>query len=178
MGWLSRLFRGVPKEERKGIRLSTTEPCWEVDGPSTFAELFNALRGWVPENAILYFEDRSPDAEIDSFIATHSVPEVSHVAVATIWPRPRVFHVPATDTILTELARIMNRHAEPELAIHFHIYRRDVVLLEWHDAFSQPMLISGAVPEEKVKVFADKIGRSFRKIVEQGGPSDADKPLG
>ena len=99
-----------------------------------------------------------------------------HAPMGTIWPRPKVFHVPATVTILTELARIMKHHAEPELAIHFHVYRNNSVLLEWHDAFSQPMLMSGAIPEEKVKVFADKIGKNFRKIVEQGAAVDADKP--
>ena len=164
MGWLGRLFGAVPKEEMEGIRLSTAESYWEVDGPKTFEEMFNALKGWVPEDAVLYFEGGSPDEEINNFIATHSVTEVSHVAMGTIWPRPKVFHLPATVTILTELARVMQHHAEPELAVHFHIYRNDSVLLEWHDAFSQPMLMSGAIPEEKVKVFADKIGKNFRKI--------------
>jgi hypothetical protein len=70
----------------------------------------------------------------------------------------------------------MGHHAEPELAVHFHVYRNDTVLLEWHDAFSQPMLMSGAIPQETVKVFADKIGKGFRRIVEQGTPADAGKP--
>ena len=176
MGWLARLFGAVPKEEMRGIRLDTTQPYWEVDGPKTFEETFNALEGWVSEDAVLYFEGGSPDTEIDDFIAKHSVPEVSHVAMGTIWPRPKVFHVPATATALTELAKIMGHHAEPELAVHFHVYRNDTVLLEWHDAFSQPMLMSGAIPQETVKVFADKIGKGFRRIVEQGTPADAGKP--
>ena len=96
--------------------------------------------------------------------------------MGTIWPRPKVFHVPATATALTELAKIMGHHAEPELAVHFHVYRNESVLLEWHDAFSQPMLMSGAIPEEKIKVLADKIGKDFRKIVEQGASADADDP--
>jgi hypothetical protein len=166
----------VPKEEMKGIRLSTAESYWEVDGPKTFEEMFNALKGWLPEDAVLYFEGGSPDAEINNFIARHSVPEESHVAMGTIWPRPKVFHVPATVAVLTELARVMKHHAEPELAVHFHIYRHDSVLLEWHDAFSQSMLMSGAIPEEQVRVFADKIGKNFRKIGEQGAPADADTP--
>ena len=129
-----------------------------------------------PELYTLVGTPGSPDAEIDNFIATHSVPEVSHVAMGTIWPRPKVFHVPATVTTLTELVRIMKHHAGPELAVHFHVYRNDSVLLQWHDAFSQPMLMSGAIPEEKVKVLTDKIGKNFRKIVEQVAAADADKP--
>lgn len=176
MGWLAKLFGAAPKKELDGICLSTAESYWEVDGPKTFEEMFDVLKGWVPEGAVLYFEDGSPDEEIDKFLTTNSVPERSHVALGTIWPRPRVFHVPATVTILTELARIMNHHAEPELAIHFHVYREDSVLLEWHDAFSQPMLISGATPEEEVKELAHKIGNSFRRIVVQAAPADSRQP--
>ena len=138
--------------------------------------LCNGLQDWLPEGSVLYFEGGSPDTEIDDFIGTYSIPEETHVAMGTIWPRPKVFHIPATPMILTELVRVMEHHAEPELAVHFHIYREDSVLLEWHDAFSQPMLLSGVIPEEQVKIFADKIGQTFRKIVEQGAPADADKP--
>lgn len=162
LGWLGKLLGVVPKEEMEGIRLNTTEPYWEVDGPRTFEELLNALISSAPENAVLYLEGGSPDAEIGGFLAARSVPEVSHVAIGTIWPRPQVFHVPATSEALGELARIMGHHAEPELAVHFHVYRDDDVLLEWHDAFSQPMLVSGAIPEEKVKALADKLGTAYR----------------
>jgi len=161
MGWIGRLFGVVPREEMEGIHLNTAESYWEINGPETFGEMFNALKGWVPEGAVLYFEGGSSNAEIDNFIAMYSVPEVSHVAMGTIWPRPKVFHVPATITALTELAKLMKHHVEPELAIHFHIYRNNLVLLEWHDAFSQPMLMSGVIPEKEVKVFADKIGKSY-----------------
>ena len=82
-----------------------TEPYWEVGGPQNFEELFNILIGWVPEDAVLYFEGGSPDAEIGDFLTTHAIPEVSHVAMGTIWPRPKGFHVPATPAVLAELAR-------------------------------------------------------------------------
>ncbi len=165
MGWLSRLFGAVPKEEMKGIHLDTTGPYWEIDGPKTFVELFNALQDLLPEGAILYFEDGSADTQIDDFFNRHSMPEVSHVAGGTIWPRPKVFHVPAKTSILSELSEMMKHHVDIELAIHFHVYLNDSILLEWHDVFSQPMLISAAVSEEKVKVFADKIGKSYKKVV-------------
>jgi hypothetical protein len=140
----------------------------EVLGPRTFHEMLNALRGWVPDGAVLYFESGRPDAEIGAFMARHSVPEVSHVAMGTAWPRPKIFHVAASAAILTELAKIMEHHAAPELAVHFHIYRDDQILLEWHDAFAQPMLVSGSVSEEKVRALADEIGGEFRRIAEPG----------
>ena len=167
MGWLRRLLGAVPKEEMDGIRMDTTRPYWEVDGPTTFTELFCALQHLLPQNAVLYFEGGLLDAEILDFMATSAIPEQTHVAMGTIWPRPRVFHVPATASTLTTLAAIMEHHAEPELAVHFHVYQADTVLLEWHDAFAQPMLISGSIPEEQVRAFAEMIGKTYNKIVEQ-----------
>ncbi len=130
MGWISKLFRAVPKDEMEGIHLDVTQPYWEVDSPKTFQELFNALQGWLPEGVILYFEGGSPDAEINDFMTKYSVHEQAHVAMGTIWPRPKIFHVPAEPAILTELSKIMEHHAEPELAGHFHAYKNNFVLLE------------------------------------------------
>ena len=166
LGWLGKLLGFVPREEMEGIRLDTVEPYWEVDGPGTFDELLWALVDWVPEDAVLYLEGGSPDAEIAGFLAEHSVPEVSHVALGTIWPRPQVFHVPATPGALTELASIMGHHADAELAVHCHVYRDDAVLLEWHDAFCQPMLVSGVIPEERVKALAGRLGTACRLMPE------------
>ena len=160
MGWLAKLLGVSSKEDSSGLRLA--EPRWEVDGPADFPQLFQALRGWLPEGAILYFEGGSPDPQIEDFMVTHSIPECVHIALGTIWPKPRVFHVPATAETLSELAKIMGSHAEPELAIHFHAYRGDSVLLEWHDAFSDPMLLSGAFSEDQVKALADRFGTRYR----------------
>jgi hypothetical protein len=52
----------------------------------------------------------------------------------------------------------MERRAYPELAIHFHIYQGPHVLLEWHDAFTQPMLLSGEFNEEQIRGFCEKTG--------------------
>ena len=169
MGWLKNLFRTVPKEEMEGIHLDTTQPYWETIGPRGFTELFKALQGWLPPNAVLYFEGGSPDAEINDFMANFSIPEQTHVAMGTIWPRPKVFHVPATEAVLKKLTSIMEHHAEPELAVHFHVYQDNTVLLEWDDAFDQSLLISGSILEETVKVFADKIGEKYWKVVQEAG---------
>jgi hypothetical protein len=171
--WPAEWWKMASKKADDGIHLDVAEPCWEMHGPEAFGELLNALAGWIPQDAILYFEGGSPDAEISTFLAAHAVPEESHVNLGTLWPRPKVFHVPARRAILVELAAIMEHHAGPELAIHFHIYRNGSVLLEWYDAFWLPMFLSGAIPEEDVKVFAAKLGRSFRMIVDPSTPTKA-----
>ncbi len=67
------------------------------------------------------------------------------------------------------LADLAERCAEPELAVHFHAYRDGEVLLEWHDAFTQPMLLAASLDENTVREFATALGATFEKT----GPRDA-----
>ena len=163
MGWFSKFFKAVPREEMAGICLDRSRPYWEIPGPETFVEIFRALQRWPYRDSILYFEGGSPDQEITNFMKAHAIPEQAHVTMGTIWPRPKIFHVPANESTLTMLATIMERHAEPELAVHFHIYQGARVLLEWYDAFSLPILLSGDIPEEEIKSFAEIVGKKYQK---------------
>jgi hypothetical protein len=164
MKFLQKLFNYVGAEERKGASLDFTASCWEIEGPRTFQDLFHALQGWLEEEAFLYFEGGSPDADLLSFLSTHSVPEQLHLAMGTILPRPRIFHLPARPGLLQVLSRLMETRAEPELAIHFHVYKGDGVLLEWYDAFDLPMRLRGDLPEARVRLLAERLGKAYRRV--------------
>ncbi|MDD4872082.1 MAG: hypothetical protein PHR77_16110 [Kiritimatiellae bacterium] len=171
MGWLGKLFNATPKAELNGIRMNTRCPFWEVDGKTTFATLLRALVDFLLDGSILYFEGGSPDRKLLDYFNAHAIPEQTHVAVAILWPRPVYYHIPATAQNLIELSTLAESHAEPELAVHFHVYRDDKVLLEWHDAFGQPMLLDGNIPEDRIKSFADQLGMKFKLNTETAEPS-------
>ncbi len=153
-------------DELPGIHIDPCSPYWEVDGPESFAELFDALNGWLPEGSILYFEGgMMTDTEIETFFANYSIPEVTQVATGTIWPGEKVFHVPATAKAFAHFASIMTYDDEPILAVHFHVYRNNSVLIEWHDAFDQPMIFSADTPKTKIKESADRLGTNFKRTV-------------
>jgi hypothetical protein len=162
MGWLSKLFNATPKDELEGIRLNTFSPYWELEGKTTFAALLHALGDFLPKGCILYFEGGYPDRKLLDFFGAHAVSNQTHVAVGILWPRPVFYHVPATPQNLDNLALLAESYAGPELAVHFHVYQDGKVLLQWHDAFSDPMLLDGEIPEGKVKTFASALGMTFR----------------
>jgi hypothetical protein len=170
MGWVAKLFKLVPKRERKGISLGRY-PYWEVMSPRDFPSLLRALTKLIPQNSILYFEDGYPRGELKAFFEKKSVPEISQIALGTTRSRPKVFHVPATPENLIELAKIAEGYAEPEVAIHFHVYKEGKVLLEWYDAFSDdPMYLSGDIPESALKKFCDELSIEYRKYIEDAPP--------
>jgi hypothetical protein len=163
MGLLARLFGVVPCAEMKGIHLDTTRPFWEVSGKADFPSLLAALSELLPQECVFYFEGGSPSGELSQYLREHSVPERAHIAYGTIWPKPSIFHLPVTAATISRLADLMRSRAHPELAIHFHAYRDQAVLLEWHDAFTQPMLLSGELPEQKVRAFAERLRMSYKQ---------------
>ncbi len=170
MGLLAKIFGTVPREEMNGIRLDMTQPFWEVSGKTDFPSLLTALPDLLPEECVLYFEGGSPSGELLDFLRAHGVPERAHVAYGTIWPKPTVFHLPATPETMSRLVEFTRSSAYPELAIHFHVYRGQSVLLQWHDAFTQPMLLSGEFPEQRTSTFVGRLHMSYKKGVEPSDP--------
>lgn len=156
MGILAKIFGAVSREEMNGIRFDTSKPYWEVSGDTDFPTLLRCLIGLLPDGCTLYFEGGSPGGSLADFLQEHSTAEQAHVAYGTIWPRPRVYHVPAKSELMAALADEMERRAYPELAVHFHVYRGQTVLLEWHDVFSQSMLLSGEFTEQQVIAFCEQ----------------------
>ncbi len=163
MGLLAKIFGGVARKEMTGIRLDMTRPFWEMSGETDFPSLLMALADLLPEECVLYFEGGWPRGELLEFLRGHEIPERAHVAYGTIWPKPIVFHLPATPETMSGLAELTRSCDYSELAIHLHVYSGQSVLLEWHDAFTQPMLLSGDLHEQRVRTFAERLCMSYKK---------------
>lgn len=163
MGWLSRLLGATPKDQLDGIQLDTNQPYWELDGKTNFPRLLRALADLLPDGCILYFEGGSPRDALLDILNTRQVPEQCHVAVGTLWPKPRCYHMPATPQNLTDLAKAVEPCVTFELAVHFHVYRTTEVLLQWHDAFTEPMFLAGTFSENKVRTFADVLAMTVTR---------------
>lgn len=166
MGFMARIFGAVFKEELKGLSLGS-DVYWEVSPPSDFPSLLHALHHIVPDNAILYLEGGQPPKEIKQFLEARCVPEVTHIAIGTLWPRPQVFHLPATPENLSQLAELTKQCCPPQVAVHLHVYSDSAMLLEWYDAFSKdPMYLSKEVSEDRIKAFCSDLSVKFKRLGE------------
>ncbi|UCH36263.1 MAG: hypothetical protein JSV65_07890 [Armatimonadota bacterium] len=159
---MANLLNYVPAEERHGIELGPG-PHWEVSSTKDYREFFRALPDLVPEGSVLYLEGCALAREIRLYAYTRAARETSKVAMGTIWPRPKVLHIPVTRENLAGLAQLAEHHAEPEVADHVHVYKGDEVLLEWYDAPDHPLSISTEIPEDKVMQFCARLGVTYTK---------------
>ena len=162
MKWLCRIFKAVPPDKRKGISLRN--PKWEISACRDMPAFLRTLITMIPEDSILYLEDGSPDREISSYLEKRKTPSPCKVQLGTIWPRPVCYHMPFTPDNVTGLAEIMERHATPEVAVHIHVYKDNKILLQWYDAFDDPMYISDAVDEEKIRQFCESLSLEYRLL--------------
>jgi hypothetical protein len=164
MGLFAKLFGATPREQLKGISLGR-DAAWEVTPASNLPAFLRALPQLLPPNSILYLEGGTPPEQVKAFLDAHCVPEESHVAMGTIWPRPQAFHLPATGDNLSQLAQLAEKLATPQAAIHLHVYAGGRVLLEWYDAFwKDPFYLSSVIPDDKVRSFCSSLSLTYKNL--------------
>jgi hypothetical protein len=157
------MFNAVPPEEMGGIMLEG--PCWEVAGRRVDqAGFFRALSRLVPERSFLFVEGGEHPPLLKQLLEDQSIVGQLKIARGTIWPRSPVFHLPATHILLKELADIAETCAAPELCDHLHVCDAAGVLIQWHDAFSDPFYISKRLPRDHVDAFCRALGTSWKDV--------------
>ncbi len=106
-----------------------------------------------------------PTKEIEEYLEARKPAQITKVEMGTIWPRPRIFHLPITTENLEGLAQLVEKHAELEIAVHLLVYRDNKVLIEWYDAFSDPFYISKEISEDKIKIFSERLGIKYKEFM-------------
>ena len=163
MNILSRILGVVPPEEQKGIHLETW-PRWKAQPVRDVALFLQALSVLAPSSSVLYLEDGRVPPRIRTYLEERAAKDTFKVQLGTIWPRPSQFHMTATKDNLLGLAELAEYCAAPEIAIHVHVYVGGKILLEWYDAFDDPIYISNEVPEHQVQAFCNELGVTYEQV--------------
>jgi hypothetical protein len=168
MTWLRQLFGAMSNDEMAGISLAVAQ--WEVQ-PSgdTASAFFAALPLLVPDTSLLFLEGGSHPSGLRRYLETHAIHPPRRPALGTLWPRHSFFTLPASPDVLTTLVRLTQTLPYPEVCDHLHVFLGEEVLLEGHDAFSQPFLVSRSVPEAKVEQFCAKLGWQWQAVGQRNG---------
>lgn len=141
-----------------------TGPSWELaiikgKRPS-FADLFRALPDLFPgPDCTLCFEGTV--RELADFFRERASEENIPVRAGTAWPASSRWQVPATERNYSDLASLADHRAEPEIADHFFVRRKDRVILEWYDCTDGIMRLDGRLPEDSVRRFAETLGMKY-----------------
>ena len=85
------------------------------------------------------------------------------VALGTIWPRPDRYHVSLTPQNMEAMAAFLEAKPAGYFCSHCHVYEAGRVLLQWHDAFSDPVYGSRRIGAETVSMFAAALDSAYGK---------------
>lgn len=135
---------------------------WQIIGVRDSTEFFRALDSLVPEATTLVLEGSSVAEEVRAAVQPHLEVEYTIVPAGNGWPDWRhALRLRYSRELLTLLAALSERHAEPELWDHLHIFRLAEPMLSWHNAFDDPILVSDSVPELRARLFAARFGATL-----------------
>ena len=147
----------------KGISLGE-RTRWVIEGLSDYELFFQHLQHLLPESgAVICVEGVALSPDVRQFLEKHSVAPLKEVLCGTIWPKPSIFHLPASPEVLSGLANLASRHATPEIADHCHVYTGDGMILQWYDACDPgcPLGAGPSISEEQVKAFCSRTGARY-----------------
>ncbi len=136
---------------------------WEVVGIRSAEKFFSALSGVLLLPVHLCFEGTSISRDVRALFASNVVAPTLQIPPGTIWPKPSVFHVLATQKFTHELAALAGRHVAPEVCDHFHAYKSGQGLMQWYDAFDDPLLIDESIAEASLQSFCRKLGVQYAR---------------
>jgi hypothetical protein len=142
--------------------IDTEKPHWQIDTTKDFPSFLRAVPIITPPSGIIYFENGSPDEEIESFFCANGIPGFV-IPMGSSDPNP-TYHMQIATENLEALAQIAERNCEIEIAAHIHIYCGTHLVLQWYDAFWDPIVVSKVIPEEKVKRFCDQLSLHYQAV--------------
>ena len=133
--------------------------CWTVSGVRSAEKFFRAITVLVPDATHMFLEGSSAEDIVALLSPFRTITDYS-APVGTLWswPRDQRFSVTASPVLLASLSEAAAHHAEQEICSHLHFYRDGEPLLHWFDAFDDPIMVSKAVPRERLERFCVEVG--------------------
>ena len=160
-------MEGKELEKIKWVFLDHNKSHWHLSPTEDLPAFLRALRYLVPPDSVVYFEAGSPDREIKTFLKDRSLKDRPIIPMGTVSPKPAFYHLPVTPDNLDNLAQIAEHHSAFEIAGHVHVYVEQTLILQWFDAFMDPICISGEIPEKAIQLFCSELKLSYEKA--EGG---------
>jgi len=133
------------------------------------SKFFREITPMLDNSEAAFIEGTSISKEAEELYTKYKEPGKYLPVKGIIWPKSKTFRCNAATEFFNELAKLSQNKVEPELFDHFFIYRGQNPILEWWDAFSDPIMLSPAISESDVYNFAGKLGLKVEKLKKPKG---------
>lgn len=121
------------------------------------SKFFKALANYFQDATTLFIEGDSIANEVMNLYKENIEKGDYLPRSGTTFPRSIKIRCKYSVEFMNELACIADKHAEPELCDHLHLYKNNKPLIEWMDAFLDSILVSQEIPKETIDRFSAAI---------------------
>jgi hypothetical protein len=109
-------------------------------------------------DGVVVLEGLSIHPEVEELLQRHLIAPALRIRPGTVYPVSKWLHVRANADALRTLNELANSLADPEVCNHMYCYENNSLLLEWHDAFDDPIHVAGTVSPAVVAAFCEALG--------------------
>lgn len=140
--------------------------AWDLDaeqiGPAAF---FAALPEMLPAATYLEVEGNGMAQDVLALYAGHATGRpLSRRQSLFALPSSRRFRCPLSRAFSDALAKLGRAHTPREIADHLFVFADDRLLLEWHDAFANALLLAPEFSEDEVRGMAARLGVTYGRM--------------
>jgi hypothetical protein len=122
-----------------------------------------AFRVLLSAQGVIALEGISIHAEVRETLQPHIIAPLLAIRPGTLYPAPEWIHIRATADALATLNELVNTCAGPEICNHLYGYEDSTLLLEWHDAFDDPIHVTSAIGSAVIVAFCAALGVGHAK---------------
>jgi hypothetical protein len=112
----------------------------------------------LSEQGVVALEGTSIHPEVKKTLQPYVIVPALEIRPGTLYPTPEWLHIRATADGLSTLNELINTSAGPEICNHLYGYEVGRLLLEWHDAFGDPIYVPGTVAPSVIAAFCAELG--------------------
>lgn len=138
---------------------------WEIEqGKVESDKFFKVLLQCFPDANAIFFEGTVIADEVRKCYESYRQPGSFLPGSQTIFPKSNKIRCEFSPALVNELILLAQRFSKPELLDHLSLYKDDELLLNWHDAFGNIIIIPHSVPEKIVAKFAKELGLAYEAV--------------
>lgn len=154
MSLWKQLFRPSPVT---GARIDHSR-AWVVSAPPRPIRFASAFRVLLSEQGVVALEGTSIHPKVKQTLQAHVIAPALEIRPGTLYPTPEWLHIRATSDALSTLKELVNTCAGPEICNNLYAYEDGTLLLEWHDAFNDPIYVIGTAAPTVIAALCTALG--------------------
>lgn len=152
----------MERSNQRAKRLSGGE-AWEIVRVPDVSAFFRVLPRLLPEATTAFLESLSMASDVARALGPFTEVSTYEAPFGTVWPTPTRLRLRSSAELFDRLGALAERHAGPEICDSFHVYRFADPLLQWFDAFDDPIQVSKDVPIQRLQRICKELGVDYRE---------------